>query len=187
MAAKREDKIVAMDTVQGVAHDAVFGAVALDDFKEGPPLTMGDVFDGDLFAVAGDTFVVTLEDGGELTDKGIASLIDALTLDGHLFFPKAYDLGIGLGFLFEHGVALLQSLVVAVDGLHIGVVVLRNDHIHEPSALLAATVDKEGVGGGNHHQGDEADMLGESAVLLLVATEVLLRAPLHTAGNGDSS
>ena len=187
MTAEGEDEVVAVGAVQGITHDAVFGAVALDDLKERPTLTMGDVFDGDLFAIARDTFVVALEDGGEFTDEGIASLIDALSLDGHLFFPKAHNLGIGLGFQLEHSVALLQSLVVAVDGLHIGVVVLRNDHIHEPSALLAATVDKEGVGGGNHHQGDEADMLGETAVLLLVTTEVLLRAPLHTAGNGDSS
>ena len=185
MAAEGEDEIVAVGTVQGVTHDAVFGAVALDNLKEGAPLAMGDVFDGHLFAVAGDALVIMLEDGGEFADKGIATLVDAFALEGHLFLPEADDLRIGLGLLLEHGVALLQSLVVAVDGLHVGVVVLRDDHVHEAAALLAATVDEEGVGGGDHDQGDESDVLRETAVLLFVAPEVLLRAALHAAGDGD--
>ena len=52
VAAKGEDEVVAVDAVQRIAHDAVFGPVALDDLEEWATLAMGDVFDGHLLAVA---------------------------------------------------------------------------------------------------------------------------------------
>ena len=184
MATEGEHEVVAVDAVKRVAHDAVFLSVALDDFQQRAALTVGHIVDGHLFATAGDVLVVTLEDGYELADEGLAAQEDALALVCHLLLPEAEHFSVGFFLLLEHGVALLQRLVVTADRLHIGAVVLRDDEVHEPASLLAAAVDEEGVGGRYHHQGDEADMLGEAAVLLLVAAEMLLRTALHAAGDG---
>ena len=75
----------------------------------------------------------------------------------------------------------MQSLVVAHEGIEVRAVVLRNDHVHEAAALLAASRNEVRVGRRDDDQRDEADVVGQTLVLLLVALELFLAAALHAA------
>ena len=77
--------------------------------------------------------------------KGSAALEYVLTSISHLHLQHPHQLLIGFLFLLEHGVSLLQHTVVLVECFNIVAVVLCDDNIHQFSALLATSVDKQGV------------------------------------------
>ena len=59
-------------------------------------------------------------------------------------------------------------------------VILRNDNIHQATALLTSPFYKGRIRRGNINQGNQTDMLRQSLILLLIALEMFLRTTLHT-------
>ena len=113
-----------MDTVQGVAHDAVFLAVALDGVEQVAAVAVADVLERDGFVAAGDKAVEMLEDGDEFFDKSFAFLVDALTVLSHHLFEESHDVVARLFVSLEQGIALLEGFVVGGEGGHVFGIVL---------------------------------------------------------------
>ena len=70
--------------------------------------------------------------------------------------------------VFEHSVARTKGGIVCHKVLEIFSVVLRDDYVHKPSALVAALVDKRIVGRRYEYEWNFSDMLREAFVLFLV-------------------
>ena len=120
-----------------------------------------------------------LENRYELFDERTTLPIDHLTRGCHHFFPNLEEFIIGCRLALEQRIPLLQCLVVSDQCFEVFLVVLRYHHIHETTALLAPTRNQVGVGRRNHHQRNEANVVGQAGIFLLIALELLLLASLH--------
>ena len=79
----------------------------------------------------------------------------------------------------QHLVALLKCSAVAYQMVEIYRVGLRDDHIHEASALLAGAAYKLLIGRGNHYKWKRSDMRAQALVFLPLALERLAFPRLH--------
>ena len=113
-----------MDAVQGVAHDAVFLAVALDGVEQVAAVAVADVLERDGFVAAGDEAVEVLEDGDEFFNEGFAFLVDALAVFCHHLFEESHDVVARFLVSLEQGIALLEGFVVGGEGGHVFGIVL---------------------------------------------------------------
>lgn len=180
MTSKSEDKVVAVDSMQGIAHGTVLMAVATDDLVERTAAAMALITDIDLLKPPGDGLMIMTEHGNEFIDKGATDGMDALALMSHLLLEDVKKGGIGLVVLLQQGVALLKGLGIAGEMVDIAAVVLGDDHVHQATALLTRAVDEKGVGGGHHHYRYQTNMLRQATIFLAIALEMLLAAALHT-------
>ena len=187
MPIQREHQVVTMDTMQGETDGKVLMPVALDDLQQRSSLAVGEIVKSYRLASGGYLIVELLEQRHQFLDEGIALTVYLFSCLRHLFLPylqhqRVRDRCTPLRLL-QQDIPLLVCIVISGKGIDIGTVVLGDDHIHQSTALLTASLYQQGVRGGHHHQRDEPDMLGESLVLLLVPLEVLLLSPLHAAGD----
>ena len=102
---------------------------------------MRDVAQRHLFVSARYRVVVLLEDGRQFLDKRLALLVDSLAGSRHLFLPERQQVEVGFAVVhLQQGVTLLQGFVVAVQCLYIRMVQLRDHHVNQSAALLAASL-----------------------------------------------
>ena len=76
-----------------------------------------------------------------------------------------------------------MGIVITAQCINIGVVILRDDHVHQASPLFADSFYQQGVSRSHYNEGYQSDMLRQTFILLLVAFEVFLLSTLHA--NGD--
>ena len=167
--------------MQRIAHGTVLQAVALNHVQERSALAMRLIAERHLLAILRDVLIDLLKHRYQFLHESLPLPVDHLTMKRHLLLPDLQEFQVGLLLHLQQRVALKQGLVVAVERLDISVVVLRDYHIHQPPALLAATFDEQGVARRNEDKGYQPDVLRQSLILLLIALEVLLRAPFHSA------
>ena len=179
--AQQHVQFVLMDAPQGIAHDAVPLAALAQDVQQRPPGGVRFIRQPHLLPVLRNERIERLEDGDELADEGLALAIDHLARLRHHLFPDQKQLLLHGLFALQQNIALCQGFVIADEGIQIFLVILRDDHIHEAPATVAAPGYQFDIGRRHHHQGDEADMVRQAAVLLLVALELLLLPALHAA------
>ena len=165
-----------MRAVKGIAYDALLGPAVAQLPDEGTAGAVRLVGQPHTFALAGDAGINPAEEGDERFDESGPLGKDDLGRPGHDFLVDVKHGGVGLGFGLQQLVALLKGTPVVNEGVEVSQVVLRDDHIHEAAALLAATRDQLGVGRRNQHQGHHADVLRQAAVLLVAALEPLAAA-----------
>ena len=159
IAAQHHLQVVAMDAVQRIAYRTVLEAVALNNIQQRTSLSVRDILQRYLFPLHRDALIDVLEDGHQLAHKLVTLPIDHLARFRHLLFPKFHEHRVRLLLHLQQRVALLQRLVVIGQRLDITVVVLRNHHIHQTAAFLAASLDENGVGRRHIHQRNQPDML----------------------------
>ena len=109
-----------MNAVERIADGTVFHAVALNDLKQRTTLAMRDIAEADRLAVSGNRGVELLEVGRYALHEIRSFPIDDFPLACHLLLPECHQFGVRFCVLhLEHGIALLQGLVVAVQGIDI--------------------------------------------------------------------
>ena len=113
-----------MDAVQGVAHDAVFLAVALDGVEQVAAVAVAGVVERNRFVATGDKAVEMLEDGDEFFNESFAFLVDALAVFCHHLFEESHDVVARFLVSLEQGIALLEGFVVGGEGGHVFGIVL---------------------------------------------------------------
>ena len=106
-------EIVFVDAVQGISDGSVLEALAGELLQEGTSLKVGHIAELHLFLLLRNAVVELLEDGDEFGNVRVAFLIDVRTLASHLLLEEQHHLWVGLLFLLQQGVALLQGFVVA--------------------------------------------------------------------------
>ena len=106
---------------------------------------------------------------------------DRLALTRHLFLKKQHNLMVWLHFLLQHGIALLQGLVVSDERFCINRVVLTDDHINKTTAFFTASCNKNLVGRRYHDKRDESDVLGDASIGLLSTSYHLLLSNFQPA------
>ena len=172
-----------MYAVQGVAHDAVFGTIALDDFEQVASLSVTGVLDADGFLAACDGVVELLEYGDEFFDEGCALAVDYCAVLCHHLFVDADDVGVGFLVGTKHGVALVKGFVVSYKCLDVFAVVLGDDYVHEAAALVAASEDEFCVIGRYEDEWQQSDVFGEFPVFFFVSLHVFFLMESHAAGD----
>ena len=88
-------QVVAMDTVQRVAHSQVFVPVALDNVQQRTTLAVGDVLQSYLLLMTGYMLVVLLKDWRQLIHKSRSLTEQLLASLSHLFLPELHERFIG--------------------------------------------------------------------------------------------
>ena len=106
---------------------------------------------------------------------------NSLTMACHLHLPYIKQRSVRLIIHLEQGVALLQSLIITVQGFDIGIVILRYNNVHKSATLLTSARNKRGVVGRNKYQWYKSQVHRQTLILFLVALEVFLGAALHAA------
>ena len=134
------------------------------------------------FALAGHGIVVVHEDGQELLHPLAAPLMNHRRMARHFRLHGLIQQRVA-HFLLDHGVALLDGLVIADDGIEVLAVVLRDDLVHETPALLTAATHQVPVHGRHHDNGQQADVLAQPLILLAVVAHDLALAALQ--GDAD--
>ena len=173
-----------MNAVQRVAHSTVLEPVALYHLQQRSALTVRRVAQRHLLVAARNGLVELLKQGYEAFHEVLALGVDQLALACHLLLPQRQNVWVGLlVFVFQHGVALHQRFVIAVQRLYIGAVQLCDDHIHQSASLLAAALNQVRVGRCYEHDGYQSYMFRQSLIRFLVALKHLLRTPLHPTRN----
>ena len=170
-------EVVLVNAMQGVAHGSVLEASRSELFQQWTALKMRDIAQFHLLAVLRDVVVELLEDGNKFGDELAALLEDVLPFACHLLLKDEKDLRVEFLFLLQHGVPLLQSPVVAHEGLRVGRVILTDYHIDKAASLLAAARDEHLVGRRDHDERNESDVLGDALVGLLAAAYARLSSP----------
>ena len=173
-----------MHPMQRVAHRTVFHTVALDNLQQGAALTVGHIVQPHLFATFRNALVIRLKHWYQFVHKSLALPIKLLASLSHLFLPELHQQRVGfLVFHFKQCVALLVGIVIACQRVNIAAIILRDDDIHQFSALLATTLYEQRVSRCHYDQRNQSDVFREAFILLFVALEVLLHAPFHTYGD----
>ena len=97
----------------------------------------------------------------------------------HLMLHGFVEHGI-VNALLNHRIALLKRFSIAYHGTQIFGIALRYNHIHQPPALLARAADKVSVGGRNHHQGQQPNVLTQALIFFAIAARHFSLTTAHT-------
>ena len=149
-------------------------------------LQVGAILDAHLLAAAGDLRVILLHDRHEPLDEGVAALENGRGQRGQPLVESAEQRFVGDAGL-KQLVALQEQAVILLDVSQVRLLHLREHGVDEFAALLAGFAHHGRVGGGDHHDGQHADVLGDALVGLVVAADALLAAVLDAdaeAGGG---
>ena len=147
VAAEQHLEVVAVDAVERVAYSTVLVAVASDGIKQRTASTVRHIVERNSLVFVRDAVVDVLEHRDELSNEGIAFLVDGLSVHGHLLLPNIHEGCVWLVVLLQKGIALLQGFVIGRESFDVGMVVLRDDKVKESPAFVARSLNKGGVGG----------------------------------------
>ena len=117
-------KIVAMNAVKRIAHDAVFRPVAAYHVKQGTALAVRFILYCNSLARCRYLFIYMLEYGSQLFYKLFTLAVYGFSEPAHFLLHQLHESQVGLFFCLQHGVSLSQSFIVAGQSVYIGVVVL---------------------------------------------------------------
>ena len=172
MSVHRDEEIVPLDAGGGEAEGEVAVAVLPEDVLQGGLGKVGLILDGDFLPTAGNEFVVGPYDRKEIFGEAGAGLVHGAGGRGHPGVEDGHQVPVGRSFL-EHAVALGQEAVVRLDGGEVVPVHLRKDAVRETAALLAGLAHQGAVPRGDHHDREEADVLGNASVGFVVPHQFL--------------
>ena len=130
---------------------------------------------------AGYVGIVFWEDGLKCLNELFSLGIDVVGIACHLFFQDSVECFFYGCFHLEQCVALFERIVVGHETLQVGLVVLRDDSVHEASSLLASFGNEFAVIRRNKHQWQESDVIGEFFVVFFVALELFFLFSLDAA------
>ena len=150
-----------------------------------------------LFYRTRNNLIVFVENRQKILNQGLTLLIDLLPIQLQLDLQHLEEPHIGRLLLQQH-IALGQRLVVLDQGIEVMLVLLRDNEVDETSALLATPFNQFRIVGRDNHQGQEADMIRQLLIFLLVAfklfpltttegTEDLLCMPFIRIGTLDDT
>ena len=131
--------------MQRVAHGTILEPVSLNHIKQRTSLTMRHILQLHLLTIARNMLVDALEHRQEFLHEGITLLVEEFAIASHLPLPDFHQGKVGFLLHLQESVALLQSLVVVGECLDVGMVVLRDDHVHQFSALFASALDERSI------------------------------------------
>ena len=141
-----EDVVASTIVLQGIEKAAIGGCRCR-------------VGEGGHLVGVGDAIVVGDKNLGESVDKCLPAVGDNRCGGIHHHFDGLIE-GTVLGTVAEQAIALLEEVVVADEGIEVGGVALRDNHVGKSATLLAALGDERQVGRGYHHCRQQADMSG---------------------------
>ena len=124
-----------------------------------------------------------LENRNELFDKRFPLPEHHFPSLRHHLLPNQKQLLLDRKLTFQQRITLCQRFIISYQRIQIFFIILRNHHIHKTAAFLTPPCNQFGIGGRNHDQRQETDMVRKTTVLFLISLELLFRTALHPAIN----
>ena len=144
---------------------------------------MRNIVKTDLLLITRNLLINLLKQRNQFVNESLPFLVQQFTITRHLLLPKFQQRNIRLLLHFQQSISLLQSLIIVGQSLYIRVIILRDDHIHQFSALFTSPFYQRNIRRRNQNQRDKPNMLRKTLILLLVSLEMLLGTPFHATVN----
>ena len=182
MPVQPEQQVIALDAGRGKAQHPFLVCFTGEQFFQGSVVQVGTVGQIDGLFPLRKTEIKILHQRAQAFTEIPPAPVHIVGMRRHPFGKSVEQQGGSLLFL-QQPVALQEQLIIGLNVLQIGPVDLGEDEIEVFAPLLAGIVDEPGIERRDHHDGQQADMLGKAGVGLGAAAEGLLPAPAN--GNGD--
>ena len=131
--------------MQRITNGTILETVALNDIEQRTTPAVGHIVERHLLTASRYTVVKCAEHRNKIVYESLAAGIYRLAPLCHLLFKDIHKCRIGLFFRLQQHVALLQRLVVTVEGIDICGVILGYDDVHETPPLVASAINKQCV------------------------------------------
>ena len=182
VAVHQQVEVVLVRAVEGVADDVFAEASFAKDRGERPAVAMSFVGDAHCFGRGiAESCVEGRKNGLKGFDKLAPRGVDDRGVGVHQGFEHIEQTFVERAFLLEEGIALLERFAVANQGFQVAGRGLRDDRVHEFSALFAAARHELFVAGREHHEGDGAHVFAQALIVFVVAAQAFALSAFQRA------
>ena len=175
-------EVVLVGAVEGVADD-VFADTTFAQYR-GERAAVAVTLVGDAHRFGRGIAEPGVE-GGEKGLKGFDKFasggVDDRGIGIHQGFEHIEQTFVERAFLFEESIALHERFAVANQGFQVAGRGLRDDRVHEFSALFAAACHELFVAGREHDEGDGAHVFAQALIVFVVATQAFALSAFQRA------
>ena len=182
VAVHQQVEVVLVRAVEGVADDVLAESPFAKDRGERAAVAVSFVSDAHRFGRSiAEPGVEGRKKGLKGFDKLASGGVDDRGIRVHQGFEHIQQTFVERAFLFEEGIALLERFAVANQGFQVAGRGLRDDSVHEFSALLAAARHELFIAGREHDEGDGAHVFAQALIVFVVAAQAFALSAFQRA------